>query len=358
MLKKTISLVAIVYFGLRLGFSESFANFLFAAFLVALIPFLILRKIFLNNVYKNSISIAQRQFVAGDNMLRNDHCTVKYTPDEKLIVMENIPDRENKKRMFTLSKTQLNINEAWNRLCRVFDTFITIDTLISFYNYDTKVEVITIEAAVEKVQKRPEQMQVKIDRSNLGPKIVEFDSVKPDSFGLDYEKTNEEGKNFVAMNDIQEVVPTKQREQKAPEFREMSDLKEVPEYEPKKEQVTQEYVEMSDFKEIPEYQSKDEQAPEFLTIGDIMNKHDKKMNINAVEASEIAILPGVNIVMAKKIIEYRNTNGLFKTVDDFINTLNVKEHFIPKIREMIYAGESIATNKSEDNDDYGRIVDF
>ena len=82
-----------------------------------------------------------------------------------------------------------------------------------------------------------------------------------------------------------------------------------------------------------------------------------KINVNSASADEIAILPGINIVGAKKIIEYRNLNGPFKSVEEFIKAAGVKEHFAAKIREMVIAGDMAAV-KNENDESAGRIVDF
>ncbi|MBQ8460004.1 helix-hairpin-helix domain-containing protein [bacterium] len=296
-----------------IGFvSVQTANFLMALLLILMIPFLILRWIFMNQLYKYSINKVSRQFVLNQNALHNEHCTVIYTPDEKIVVMDNIADRTHAKRMFTLKKGQLNVNRAWNRACRIFDSFITLDSLASFYRYDTRVEVITLEQKITDAPKEPVKKEINIQKSEQGPSFVELDSVKPDPFGLGGEKANESGASFVALDNIKEQKQSKERVQ---------------------------------------------EEPEFVEIGDIMSKYDKKIDVNNVEAGELAILPGINIVMAKKIIEHRNLNGLFKTPEEFIQVADVKEYFIPKIKSMIVVG---APAQKKNNDDYneGRIVDF
>ena len=296
-----------------IGFiSVQTANFLMALLLVLMIPFLILRWIFSNHLYKYSINSVSKQFVLNQNALHNDHCTIIYTPDEKIIVMDNIADRLHAKRMFTLKKDQLNINKAWNRACRIFDSFVTLDSLASFYRYDTRVDVITLEQKITDTPKETVKKEVNIQKANQGPAFVELDTVKPDPFGVGGEKANHTEESFVAMDNIQEQKPTKERFQK---------------------------------------------EPEFVEIGDIMTKYNKKIDVNSVEAGGLSVLPGINIVMAKKIVEYRNTNGLFKTPEEFIQVAGVKEHFIPKIKAMITIG---APSQKKDNDDYneGRIVDF
>ena len=274
----------VVYIAMCVIGLSSIANFGLAVFLVAIIPMSIFFMIYQNQVFKYSIKIVPAAFVVNQNTIKNDHCTVMYAPDEKIIVMDNEPDKRRAKRMFTLKKGKVNINKAWNRVCRIYDSFITLDSLASFYSYDTKIDIITLEA---KIPTPVAKKSVNIDTSNSGPKFVDMSNIQ-------------EQKTFI---------------------------------------------------------KREEQAPEIHEFDAIMSNSSKKIDVNNVTASELAILPGINIVIAKKIIEYRDANGLFKTFDDFIKVADVKEHFVDKIKDMVIFGE--APKQSED-DDYseGRIVDF
>ena len=287
-LKQFFIVVGIGYFSLHCV-SGRLANFVLAVFLVLLIPFFILRYIYLNNFYKYSINIVSKQFVANKNTIRNEHCSVMYSPDEKIIVMDNAPDRTHAKRMFTLTKNKLNINKAWNRVCRIFDSFVTLDSLAAFYSYDTKVDIITLEA---KVPPRPERTRVSQEKGTNLP--------------------NDKGASYVNLDNIQEQKP----------------------FVPAKE------------KEI-----------EFSGMGELMNNSPNKINVNTVTSSELSILPGINIVMAKKIVEYRDKNGYFNSVEDFFNAANVKEHFVEKIKPLITV-EIPQENHDEDDTYEGRIIDF
>ncbi len=80
------------------------------------------------------------------------------------------------------------------------------------------------------------------------------------------------------------------------------------------------------------------------------------IDINSASASQIASLPGINIVIAKKIVEFRNKNGEFKSEDEFLEIAQVKEIFIPKIRKKIQILKPKTTKKQKPNK--GRIVDI
>lgn len=82
-----------------------------------------------------------------------------------------------------------------------------------------------------------------------------------------------------------------------------------------------------------------------------------KIDINSATAEEIASLPSINVIMAKKLVEYRNLNGLFKSDVEFLEAAGVKNIFSDKIKTMIIIGKPQSTI-DEDNNSQDRIVDF
>lgn len=301
--------LAVFFVGMFILGYASIAKFALAIFLVAFIPVVIIMLVYQNYMYKFSVKLVSQVFVVNQNTIRNEHCTVIYSPDDKIIVMDNEPDKKRAKRMFTIKKDKINVNKAWNRVCRVFDSFITLDSLASFYSFDTKIDIITLES---KIPSAPVKRTVNIDTSNSGPKFVDMNNIQADPYSKGTENPNSTGATFVNMNNI---------------------------------------------KEQKQFEKREEQAPEFHDMGTIMSNSSKKIDVNNVTASELAILPGINIVMAKKIIEYRDEKGLFKNFEDFITVANVKEHFAEKIKSMVVFGEAPKLNNDDDEDE-GRIVDF
>ena len=308
LIQKVVIFIVGVYV-LMLIISPQTANFILSILLVVSIPVLILRQIFMDKLYKYSINIVSKQFIIGNNALANEHCTVRYTPDEKVVVIDNFVTKNHGKRMFTLKKGEININRAWNRLCRVYDSFITLDSLAEFFSYDTKVDIITLET---KHKKEDKSKQIQIDASNQGPKFVEMTAIQPDPYSKGLETPNDAGAKFVELDSI---------------------------------------------KEQEKYVKPEEKTPDFVDLQDVLSSTSNKIDVNKAAASEISILPGINIVKAKKIIEYRDKNGLFKDVDEFIKAADVKEHFIEKIKTMVVAGKPEDENKKDDYSE-GRIVDF
>ena len=62
---------------------------------------------------------------------------------------------------------------------------------------------------------------------------------------------------------------------------------------------------------------------------------DGLTDVNNASEAELTALSGINIVMAKKIINYRDTVRPFKSVDDFIEVMNIKPHFAKRLKAEI-----------------------
>ena len=75
----------------------------------------------------------------------------------------------------------------------------------------------------------------------------------------------------------------------------------------------------------------------------------EKLDINNASEVEITALPGISIVMAKKIIKKREDIGGFKSVDDVCIFLHLKPHIENQLRDLIcinkMKGTLISRNK-------------
>ena len=60
-----------------------------------------------------------------------------------------------------------------------------------------------------------------------------------------------------------------------------------------------------------------------------------KVNINTASLEELKTLNGIGDAKANSIIEYRNTNGSFKTIEDLKNVKGISETVYSKIKENI-----------------------
>ena len=81
----------------------------------------------------------------------------------------------------------------------------------------------------------------------------------------------------------------------------------------------------------------------------------KKVNVNIANAEELAELEGITLIVAKKIIKYRDLNGGFKTKEEFFKKMKIKPHFVKRLEDVIDVSivETTSNKKSVD-----RIIDF
>ena len=60
-----------------------------------------------------------------------------------------------------------------------------------------------------------------------------------------------------------------------------------------------------------------------------------KININTAEADQLELLPGIGPVLAARIIEFRQTNGPFRSPEDIMKVSGIKEGIYGKLRDFI-----------------------
>ena len=61
----------------------------------------------------------------------------------------------------------------------------------------------------------------------------------------------------------------------------------------------------------------------------------KKVNINTANQTELETLSGIGPSLAANIIEFRNKNGLFKSIDELKNVSGIGEAKFDKIKNNI-----------------------
>ncbi|MBR1753858.1 helix-hairpin-helix domain-containing protein [bacterium] len=91
-----------------------------------------------------------------------------------------------------------------------------------------------------------------------------------------------------------------------------------------------------------------EAKPKFI------EENKNAVNINQASEQELAKLPGINIVIAKRIVKYRDLHNGFKTKQEFYDEIKLKPHFKEQIDSFI---STEVIKKKEDNQE-SRIVDF
>lgn len=66
-----------------------------------------------------------------------------------------------------------------------------------------------------------------------------------------------------------------------------------------------------------------------------MNNELKKININEADEKQLEKLPGIGPTKAKRIIEYREKNGKFKSLDELLNVNGIGPKTLEKIENYL-----------------------
>lgn len=117
-------------------------NIIFLLFGLLLLVYL--AKLLLSNLFYEKFSIlsVSKSCVVNNTTLKNDMCTVILKPNDKIIVMDNVYNANNSKRMFSMSKKDINVSKQWNKICKIFDNSSNLDYIASFCKLDTNLEII------------------------------------------------------------------------------------------------------------------------------------------------------------------------------------------------------------------------
>ncbi len=70
-----------------------------------------------------------------------------------------------------------------------------------------------------------------------------------------------------------------------------------------------------------------------------------KVDINKATVEQLQTLPGVGEVIAKRIVEYRQTNGSFEKAADIMNVKGIGEKSYLKMKDRISVSEVKAVKK-------------
>lgn len=79
------------------------------------------------------------------------------------------------------------------------------------------------------------------------------------------------------------------------------------------------------------------------------------IDLNNSSVQEIASLPGIGLIIAKRAASLRESRGGFRSVEDFGEALNLKPHVIERIKPLVSVSP---TQQSQEPDFPRRIVDF
>jgi competence protein ComEA len=63
--------------------------------------------------------------------------------------------------------------------------------------------------------------------------------------------------------------------------------------------------------------------------------YNDRININTATAPELVQLPGIGPALAESIIEFREANGPFQSIDDLVNVPGIGEAKLNNLRDLI-----------------------
>ena len=78
-----------------------------------------------------------------------------------------------------------------------------------------------------------------------------------------------------------------------------------------------------------------EPTPAPATKAAVAVKPSEKININTADEAMLMTLKGIGEVKAKAIIEHRQKNGPFKTVDDLTNVKGIGDKTLAELRDQL-----------------------
>ncbi|WP_052037950.1 ComEA family DNA-binding protein [Clostridium drakei] len=87
------------------------------------------------------------------------------------------------------------------------------------------------------------------------------------------------------------------------------------------------------------------------------NETMSSIDINTASENELAALPGIGLILAKKAVNHRETKGYFNSVDEFAEILSLKPHVLQRVKPLITVSK-IENKTDESSNKSGRIVDF
>ena len=60
-----------------------------------------------------------------------------------------------------------------------------------------------------------------------------------------------------------------------------------------------------------------------------------KVNVNTAMAAQLTALPGIGDTIAQAIVDYRDNNGAFRSVDDLLQVNGIGEKKLAALRDLV-----------------------
>lgn len=100
--------------------------------------------------------------------------------------------------------------------------------------------------------------------------------------------------------------------------------------------------------------------PERLDMPPVPAAPGGKVDINHCTQADLMALPGITVAQAKRALEHRSAQGPFRSLDEFVEVLEVKPHFAVQIFRQATAGEPPASEPAArpDSGAVRRRIDF
>ena len=98
-------------------------------------------------------------------------------------------------------------------------------------------------------------------------------------------------------------------------------------------------------------------------IGAEENSEKEMVDINQCGLDELITLPSIHIILAKQLLDYRESQGGFQSVDEFIQVAQIKPHLLEKAMQRLVCGQYKSKKKKEEKSGRrvrlkGRIVEY
>lgn len=72
-----------------------------------------------------------------------------------------------------------------------------------------------------------------------------------------------------------------------------------------------------------------------------------KLDLNAATTKQLEKLPGIGKELAQRIVDYRTTNGPFKSIDSLVNVKGIGKGTLAKVKELLTIGVTTQPSASK-----------